>query len=173
MNPTQERWLPVVGWEGLYEVSDHGRVRSLDRVVTRTDGVIQRRRGTVLTNTITSSGYAQVRLSGNGRRENAMVHRAVLRAFRGEPLPGQEGCHNNGDSTDPRLENLRWDSSRENTFDSIRHGTHYAATRTHCPYGHQYTADNTYFYSDTYRQCRACKRRRNRERRRAQGLPIT
>ena len=121
MDQTIERWRPVPGWEGFYEVSDHGRVRSLDRWV-----VGQRRRywpGKVLTPWEHSFGYLSVTLAMVGRMQKYTVHRLVLLAFVWPPPEGTEACHWNGDPTDNALANLRWDARARNADDRCRHGT--------------------------------------------------
>ena len=65
------------------------------------------------------SGYFIVTLLGKPRR----VHRLVLRAFVGEPPPGMECCHEDGNRTNPALSNLRWDTRKNNNADRLRHGT--------------------------------------------------
>lgn len=160
MQPTQftsETWKPVAGWELSYEVSNLGRVRSVDRTITRSDGRSQRRRGKILTNTLNNAGYCVVRLSDKERRKMVPVHRLVALTFLGSAPEGQEVCHNNGNSQDNRVENLRWDTRSENASDAVIHGTHPHSTKTHCPRGHEYSTDNTYIYKGRYRQCRACK----------------
>jgi len=116
-----ETWKPVVGYEGLYEVSDGGAVRSLDRVSVAAG---QRLRGRPIRTVRAGRGYLQVGLwDSSGRRKNRYVHRVVLEAFAGAPSPGHEACHNNGDRQDNRLENLRWDSRSANHTDKRAHGT--------------------------------------------------
>lgn len=111
-----ERWAPVVGYEGVYEVSDRGNVRR----------VVQRRHypaGSLLRPALKQGGYLQVTLGGNSDKKWHRVHRLVARAFLGEPpTPKHEVLHGNGDPADNRLENLRWGTSSENKFDTIRHG---------------------------------------------------
>lgn len=113
-----EEWRAVTGYEGFYEVSDLGRVRSLDRAV-RSRGGFRLTRGCLLKPQKHSRGYAQV---GLGRR-TALVHRLVLDAFRGPCPDGMEGCHNNGVRTDNRLDNLRYDTPVSNAQDRRVHGT--------------------------------------------------
>lgn len=99
-----ERWLSV-GWARRYEVSDSGNVRRV--------GSAENLRGTV------TRGYRRVSIRG----VSLQVHRIVLEVFVGPCPPGHECAHFNGDSSDNRLTNLRWATSKENAADSIRHGT--------------------------------------------------
>ena len=97
----EERWLPVVGYEGLYEVSDLGDVRSVRRTTNS-------RAGHVLKATLNNWGYIQVHLSREGRVIWSTVHRLVLAAFVRPPAVGEQGNHINGVKTDNRLSNLEW-----------------------------------------------------------------
>ena len=123
MDQTIERWRPVPGWEGFYEVSDHGRVRSLDRVVANGTGMA-RKRGRIMRTFICRSGYPSVKLAQQERREGPMVHRLVLDAFVGPCPPGHETRHLNGRPTDNALANLAWGLPTENAADRRAHGTH-------------------------------------------------
>ena len=134
---TEERWLPVVGYEGLYEVSDLGRVRSLDRVSNAT-----LRKGRILRQSKNTQGRFQVGLHRDRRQTSKTVHKLVLEAFVGQAPPGLEACHNNGNHEDNRLENLRWDTKSSNVLDQVRHGQHLHARKTRCPAGHLYEGDN-------------------------------
>ena len=118
-----EQWRAVPGWEGLYEVSDLGRVRSLDRL-TRPGGRGrgQRRRGRVLVLRPTAKGYRSVSLCSEAGQRTRLVHHLVLDAFVGTKMPGQECRHLNGDRADNRLVNLAWGTSAENHNDTVRHG---------------------------------------------------
>ena len=88
--PSDERWKPVVGWEGFDEVSDWGRVR---RIVKQHK----------------SGGYPGVTLSIPGRRtKRVRVHLLVLEAFRGPRPYRQEALHGNDIAYDNRAVNLRW-----------------------------------------------------------------
>src|SRR5690242_11046966 len=113
---TTERWAPVPGHPG-YEVSDRGRARSLDRVRVNIRGVRCRYRGQPLRTWPARKGYLMVRL-GAGRAY--AVHRLVLSAFVGPCPDGMEGCHNDGDTANARLTNLRWDTHAENQADIVR-----------------------------------------------------
>ncbi len=122
-----ESWMPVVDYEGYYEVSSFGRVRSLDRTVRSAPGRTRLRRGKVLKYRIdsASAGYSYVNLSREGVARKRNVHALVLEAFVGpRPTPGHQACHANGDRTDARLTNLRWDTPIGNASDKDLHGTH-------------------------------------------------
>lgn len=120
-----ERWLPIIGWEGLYEVSDLGRVRSLPRM-----GGNNRSYGGKLRTLTKWKGYPFLVLTrAGGYRIRVEVHRLVLAAFVGPCPPGMEGCHNNGDEGDARLSNLRWDTHQSNMADTVEHGTHWYGER--------------------------------------------
>ncbi len=112
---TTERWLPVVGWEGWYSVSDRGRVRR-DAPASGTTV------GRILSGRPTPFGHLLVELSRNDQGKGFLVHRLVLEAFVGPCSAGEECCHWNGRPGDNRLKNLRWGTSSENKSDMIRHG---------------------------------------------------
>jgi hypothetical protein len=112
-----EQWRPVVGYEGLYEVSDLGRVRSVDRWVRSTFGSKQLRRGIVLTPN-TSGPYPTHKLSGDGRQKTHRVHRLVLEAFVGPRPEGMEARHFPDHShANNRLDNLSWGTKKQNAAD--------------------------------------------------------
>lgn len=154
-----EEWRAIPGFEGRYEISDQGRVRSLDRIVRRFQygkWADQPVRGRLLKQSRAKSGHMVLML---GRRSGiVLVHRLVLEAFSGPPPPGCECCHNNGDSTDNRIKNLRWDTRSGNNFDRVRHGTDHNAVKTHCKRGHEFTPENTAPNHGGGRRCRACRR---------------
>ncbi len=102
-----EQWRQVAGFSGLYEVSNHGKIRS-----------IKQRRG-ALAGRILSPGrvgrgrYAQVILFDRSRHYR-MVHRLVLEAFIGPCPTGMEGCHKDDDTDNNHVENLFWGTHLEN-----------------------------------------------------------
>lgn len=169
MNEVSERWLPVPGYEGLYEVSDQGRVRSLDRIVVMKNGRRRPTPGKILKPEFRrNTGYHGVALSKDGISRTHYVHRLVLMAFRGLPGPGQEGCHGNDIRTDNRLENLRWDTHHANVHDCIDRGRHreighYNRDKTECDRGHPFNEANTKIRPEG-RACRECERMMERAR---------
>lgn len=155
-------WRPISGYEGYYEVSNKGIVRSLDRDVEHAVSGVVRRRGRVIKLKPHKDGYRMVTLHKEGRRKNRMVHQIVLEAFVGPCPPGQQTCHNNGDPSDNRLENLRWDTPKANVADKRRHGTDYWFERDHCVNGHPWSEENTRINSKGHRECRECSREKDR-----------
>lgn len=159
-----EEWRAVPGYEGAYEVSDLGRVRSVDR----RDELGRTRRGVVLKPSVRADGHAQVALSREGRVRAAKVHVLVAAAFLGARPSGLDIRHVNGDGLDNRLENIRYGTRRDNLLDAVEHGTHAMTKRTTCPRGHALVEPNLVESARAlgHRQCKACARERARAHRR-------
>ncbi len=102
-----ERWLPIVGFEDTYEISDLGMVR---RIGKRQGARV----GRIMSNWVNSNGYLSVQLSKNGKGRATPVHIAVARTFLGPPPPGHEVNHKDADRTNPRLTNLEYVTHLEN-----------------------------------------------------------
>lgn len=163
-----EEWRPVVGHEGMYEISDLGRLRSVTRYVRSVRSVAGRRlmQGRALR--LKQGQFyleASLRRPGGGQR-TVPVHTLVAEAFIGPRPPGYWVCHNDGDRYNNVPTNLRYDTPRSNALDTVIHGNHPATQRTHCPAGHPYDAENTELRGG-HRHCRTCHRTRERERKRA------
>lgn len=140
---TAEQWRPVVGWEGLYEVSDHGRVRSLTRWMINRAGRRQKSQGRVLKNQHKPAGYPYINLCKDGVAKATYVHELVLTAFVGpRPSPSHYARHLNDDPKQNHVSNLAWGTPSENSYDKARNGNDYHAKRTHCKNGHEFTPDN-------------------------------
>jgi len=165
MDSTEERWLPIPGYEGRYDVSDLGRVRSL----RSNHGPLSI--PTAKHPTLTPSfPYLVVALSVKGRARIWPVHRLVLLAFVGslpDTKPRMETRHLNGNKLDNRLANLAYGSAVDNKLDAVRHGDNRHAAATHCKRGHPFDEANTYRYTNVSgnpsRKCRACATWLNRE----------
>lgn len=151
-----EEWRPVLGYEGLYEASSQGRVKVVDRLVNGNGGSRFLRRGHLKRLAINAYGYKRVHLAKNGRRVSKAVHAVVLEAFVGPRPDGMLACHNDGDPSNNRLENLRWDTPENNARDTVVHGTHPMAKKTHCKHGHEFTVENVIVNRNGHRACRAC-----------------
>jgi len=119
-----EIWKDVPGYEGQYQVSNQGRVRSLDREIEQMSrwgtSYIKSVRGVMLQPGRMPAGHVSVSL---GRNNSQCVHKLVLLAFVGAAPSGCECLHDNGDPSDNHLENLRWGTRGENIRDAVRHGT--------------------------------------------------
>lgn len=128
-----EVWKPVVGFEGAYEVSSHGRVRSVPRWVNSKNNSTALKRGLILSPHFAKrTGYFTVALHQSGRSKTVCVHRLVCEAFHG-PAPEGLGqvAHCDGTRTNNVAENLRWDSAKGNAADRLKHGTQQLGERQH------------------------------------------
>jgi len=115
-----EVWLPVIDYEGIYEVSNHGRIRRDFAAPARSLGVP----GRILTPCSGPKGYLLVTLSKAGIVTTKRLHKIVLSAFCGDaPFSGAHAAHNDGDKQNCRLDNLRWATPAENQADRVRHKT--------------------------------------------------
>lgn len=123
---TDEIWKDIPGWEGLYQASSLGRVRSLERFVEGVD-CLGRRRAQIYPSKVLAQhrvgiGYLVACLTRDGKSGNHYVHRLVCATFHGE----QENdslcaAHWDGDPSNNRPHNLRWATYAENTADKTRH----------------------------------------------------
>lgn len=163
MPQSTEHWLPVVGHEDRYEVSDHGRVRSLDRVthMVRMGTPIARRYLGVMMNPSLVKGHLEVRLHpGDQTVVRRYVHHLVLEAFVGRCPEGLECCHDDDDGTNNHLGNLRWDTQSANMYDRVRNGRHHARQKVRCKRDHLLQAPNLIpsTLEKEYRNCLACSK---------------
>lgn len=113
-----ELWRSITGYEGCYEVSNLGRVRSLDRV----DCAGRKLRGQIRQPNA-SHGYLSVSLYADGKETRHLINRLVLCAFIGPPRAGQQAAHEDGDRGNNLCSNLQWQTPKENNADKKRHGT--------------------------------------------------
>lgn len=105
MSIREERWRWVPGYEGLYMVSDLGRVMGMPK---------RTHYGHLMALYEKKTGYVQVCLSKDGKKHYASVHRLVSQAFLDNPNNKPEVNHINGDKSDNRAENLEWVTRSEN-----------------------------------------------------------
>jgi hypothetical protein len=113
-----EMWKPVPGFEGHYEVSNQGQVRSLSRV----NAYGYRLKGRQMSLSYSGTGYLYVTLALAGERSVVHVAPLVMRVFVGPPPPGKEVCHNDGNRKNNVLTNLRYGTRKENMADRKLHG---------------------------------------------------
>ena len=110
-----EEWRDVVGYEGLYQVSSEGRVKSLERTDSWGRTVKER----ILKPNVVGRGYLRVVLYAGGKTRMFYVHRLVCQSFHENPGNKPQVNHINEDKTDNRACNLEWCTRREN----INHGS--------------------------------------------------
>jgi len=156
MSTGREEWRAIPGYEGLYEVSDCGRVRSLDRTVPKTGGhgVSVRVKGREL-KAYKTRDYDRMSLSKNNQLKRIFVHRVVLLAFVGPCPDGMQVRHLDGNPNNNALVNLAYGTPSENVYDTVRHGTHHMLNVTHCKHGHEFTPETTMLWCGK-RRCRPC-----------------
>jgi len=120
----EEIWKPIPGWEGIYEASNYGQIKSIERVVaTNTVNQYRTVRERIMKIQTTKDGYKLVSLKHKNKRFSATVHNLVMMSFVGPRPEGLCICHNNGIPSDNRLDNLRYDTPSSNTQDKWLHGT--------------------------------------------------
>lgn len=112
-----ERWLPVVGYEGCYEVSNHGRVRSINRVVSG-----RRRPGRILKPALSTTGYPTVSLWKNNAGRTSAIHKLVLAAFVGQSDNGTIANHIDGNKKNNHISNLEITTYRGNLIHAYETG---------------------------------------------------
>lgn len=116
----REEWRAIPGYEGLYEISNLGRVKILPRIRYDKNGVAYRVKEKIATQVIDAYGYPVVSMSKDGVHRAKTVHRLLAKAF--IPNPENKRCidHINGIRTDNRIENLRWATHHENAVNKFR-----------------------------------------------------
>ncbi|WP_353935882.1 NUMOD4 motif-containing HNH endonuclease [uncultured Corynebacterium sp.] len=149
-------WRPVYGFEGLYEVSSSGRVRSVDRIAA--DG-LRRLKGVELSR-IKTGKYYGVSLYKDNTRSQKLIHHLVLEAFVGPRPEGLFGLHYDDNPENNALGNLRWGTKSENGYDAVRNARHHASQKTHCKRGHPLATPNLVKseIEKGKRSCLACAR---------------
>lgn len=115
-----EIWKDVVGYEGIYQISNLGNVKSLDRNIKLTGKnqftsfqTFKKIKGKNITKAINKKGYYQICLYKNGKRKNMLVHILVAQAFLDNPLNKPTVNHKNGNTIDNNVKNLEWATMSE------------------------------------------------------------
>lgn len=107
-------WQPVVGYKGIYEVSEEGQIRSLKRRGRRSTRILKWHDN--------GTGYFFVRLTRNGTGRARYVHRLIARAFLGPHDIDQQVNHRDGNKKNNRISNLEYVTAYENFWHAVRRG---------------------------------------------------
>ena len=119
-----EHWKPIPSFEGLYEISEFGTIKSLARKETTKAGWSRIKNEKTLKPYKCKDDRLYVDLCVNYKKTRSSVHRLVLLAFVGPCPEGMEACHNDGNHRNNHYSNLRWDTHKNNLDDKYKHGTH-------------------------------------------------
>lgn len=140
-----ELWRPIPGYEGVYDVSDAGRIRTVKTGLIRCGS------------TSPNQPYPSLFL---GRGDQRYVHDLVAAVFIGPKPAGMDTMHGNDCPTDNRAVNLSYGTRQQNIRDMVSRGRHRASHIDRCPQDHPYDEKNTYHNTKGARVCRQCKRDR-------------
>lgn len=153
-----EVWKDIPGWEGYYQASTLGRIRSVDRHVLNR-GDLHFLKGVILRDApCGKTGHRGVVLCRDSEPKTLRVHQLVMWTFRGHQAEGIDVCHNNGNPEGNRLSNLRYGTRADNFADKRIHGTDFNANKTQCPRGHVLVGPNLTkaALKKGSRDCRSC-----------------
>lgn len=117
-----EIWKDIKGYEGLYQVSNLGRVRGVEKLVRSKHSSIKTVKARLLNSSSYKSGYKYVTLSSGGFRRKHKIHRLVATAFIPNTQNKREVNHLNGIKSDNRRDNLEWCTSSENQKHAFKIG---------------------------------------------------
>lgn len=117
-----EIWKDIKDYEGFYQVSNLGRVRSIDRIIVRKDGIHQFRKGIIKTPKINSDGYYTITLSKNGNNKTLGIHILVARHYIPNPDNKPEVNHKDFNRENNQFDNLEWCTHQENIQYSSNNG---------------------------------------------------
>lgn len=122
-----EVWKAIPGYEGIYDISSEGRVRSLDRVVPYANGHDRPVKGRMLRPGLSGNGYYTVTLGRGGGSH--CIHELIAAAFLGPRPPGHDVRHKNDVRAESRLDNLEYGTRGDNIRDAVRNGSWWSPKR--------------------------------------------
>jgi len=130
-----EVWKYITEYEGLYQVSNIGRIKSLERYSANQWSEKARfREEKILSYQLTKDGYPSIKLSKNGNAIRHRIHRLVALCFLENPFGKEQVNHINGIKTDNRVENLEWATCSENMEHAYKSGLRTAPSGVDSPY---------------------------------------
>ena len=159
-----EHWKPVKGYEGLYEVSDLGRVKTVPKKRKNGTGFYMQKE-IIMSQQLKSNGYMGVGLVKDGKHKNALVHRIVAEAFLSNPNNYDQINHIDCDKRNNKVENLEWCDMEHNLNHARCNGllsrgsksafcrktnhlvTHEGATKTVTEWANDFNIDRSTLYS--------------------------
>lgn len=124
INRVVEIWRDIPTYEGIYQVSNLGNVRSLPRFDEDKNGKIYQRKGVIMTPTKTTTGYLKVELVKDGIRKSKKIHRLVASAFLINTFNKPYINHKDGNPLNNVVDNLEWCTQEEN----MKHARHTGLT---------------------------------------------
>lgn len=128
----EEVWKDIKGYEGIYQVSNIGRIRSLDRINIYKNGTKRFEKGKVKALVKNKLGYVQIILNKENKKSSRRVHRLVAQAFIENPNKYEEINHIDGNKLNNNVTNLEWCNRKQNVRHAINNGLrkkHYGRRR--------------------------------------------
>lgn len=156
----EEIWKPVVGFEGVYSISNRGRLKREKGKTSNGKNWPEK----LIRGSLNKYGYVKYTLTWGGRPHYKVAHRLVCEAFHGPAPEGKNLVLHKDDNPQNNIpENLYWGDLSDNQKDILRNGNNYGRNKTHCINGHEYTEENTYRIPKTgSRACQTCRLRRTK-----------
>lgn len=131
MSSIDEIWKPIPEFEGLYEVSNYGRVRSIDRTVKSSKNRVQFLKGRLKKASLSTSGYFKVCLYKDNKNYNKYIHRLVMLAFSSDKERDTVN-HIDGNKLNNHISNLEWATFKENNNHAYLTGLNDESHRRNC-----------------------------------------
>lgn len=122
---SMEQWKDVVGYEGLYQVSDTGQLKRIVGYLCKTERILKQ--------DTTKKGYKTIQLHAYGCRKTRSIHQLVLETFVGQrPSSVHVTRHLDGNASNNFIYNLAWGTVKQNTEDAFKHGTRFQPRGSQC-----------------------------------------